>query len=77
MKDLSKNKFTKVFTAFLGVAAALTLLAAFISCEQANKASVVNQTDNNKLTPPPAQSVQSYPDRKIQSYRNTACKRRH
>ena len=47
MKDLSKNKFTKVFTAFLGVAAALTLLAAFISCEQANKASVVKQTDNN------------------------------
>ena len=53
MKDLSKNKFTKVFTVFLGVAAALTLLAAFISCEQANKASVVKQTDNNKLTPPP------------------------
>ena len=50
MKDLSKNKFTKVFTAFLGVAAALTLLAAFISCEQANKASVVKQTDNNKDT---------------------------
>ena len=53
MKNLAKNKFAKIFTAFLGVTAALTLLVTLISCEQANKASVVNQTDNNKLTPPP------------------------
>ena len=72
MKNLAKNKFAKIFTAFLGITTALTLLVTLISCEQANKASVVNQTDNNKLTPPPAQSVQSYPGRKIQSYRKAA-----
>jgi|GEM_PF-4694772 len=52
MKNLAKNKFAKIFTAFLGITTALTLLVTLISCEQANKASVVNQTDNNKLTPP-------------------------
>ena len=65
MKDLSKNKFTKVFTAFLGVAAALTLPAAFFSFEQAKKASFVKQTNNKKLSPPP-------PGHKTQSYRNAA-----
>ncbi len=60
MKNLAKNKFAKIFTAFLGVTTALTLLVTLISCEQANKASVVKQTDNNKLTPPPGHNTQSY-----------------